>query len=136
MAVSLAPASSTRLSAPTSVPGSDQHGPPSKAAARQHLKLGSSAWGPVCCERRSGSETRVLMQVNGEATRARAIKSSAPLFYKSPMLLRPGPNVRSGLTGRKGYEFARGAVAVPIGVSEFPLAARHYPISPRSSCSA
>jgi len=68
------------------------------------------------------------MQVNGEATRARAIKSSAPLFYKSPMLLRPGPNVRSGLTGRKGYEFARGAVAVPIGVSEFPLAARHYPI--------
>ena len=69
------------------------------------------------------------MQVNGEMTQARAIKSSAlPLFYKSPMLLRSGPNVRSGLTGPKGYEFAKGAVAVPIGISEFPLAARHYPI--------
>lgn len=44
------------------------------------------------------------------------------------MLLRPGPNVRSGLTEPKGYGFAREALAVPIGVSEFPLAARHYPI--------
>lgn len=69
------------------------------------------------------------MQVNREMTRAGAIKSSAPpLFYESPVLLRSGPNARSGLTGPKGYEFARNAIAVPIGVSEFPLAARHYPI--------
>ena len=69
------------------------------------------------------------MQLNAETTQARAIKPSAPPpFYERPMLLRPGLNVRSGLTGPKGYEFARGAVAVPIGVSEFPLAARHYPI--------
>lgn len=69
------------------------------------------------------------MQLNAETTQARAIKPSAPPpFYERPMLLRPGLNVRSGLTGPKGYEFARGVVAVPIGVSEFPLAARHYPI--------
>ena len=44
------------------------------------------------------------------------------------MLAALGANVRSGLTSPKGYEFAKGAVAVPIGISEFPLAARHYPI--------
>ena len=69
------------------------------------------------------------MQVNREMRLARATKSPAPpLFYQNPVLLRSGPNVRSGLTGSKGYDFARGAVTVPIGVSEFPLAARHYPI--------
>jgi len=50
------------------------------------------------------------------------------MFYKKPVLLRSGPNARSGLTAPNGYGFARGAVAVPIGVDEFPRAARHYPI--------
>jgi hypothetical protein len=72
------------------------------------------------------------MQANGDIQanpQVNPVKRLAPpLFYKKPLLLRSGPNAGSGLTAPNGYGFAAGAVAVPIGFSEFPRVARHYPI--------
>jgi hypothetical protein len=51
-----------------------------------------------------------------------------PLFYRDPIVLRAGQHHKSGLLEAKGFDFAWEAVGVPIGISEFALAARHYPI--------
>lgn len=51
-----------------------------------------------------------------------------PLFYRRPMALAPELHFGLALKMPGHYGFAREANAIPLNVSEFSLAARHYPI--------
>jgi hypothetical protein len=57
-----------------------------------------------------------------------ADNSALPLFYKTPMPLEPQRHSKAGLKPRSDYSFSRNTNAVPLVVSEFSSAARHYPI--------
>jgi hypothetical protein len=57
-----------------------------------------------------------------------ADNSGLPLFYKKPMPLEPARHAKAGLKPRSDYTFSRTTNAVPLVVSEFSAAARHYPI--------
>ena len=51
-----------------------------------------------------------------------------PMFYKQLEQLSPERHMGLGLSDRPNFTAAREANAVPLGVSEFALAARNYPI--------
>lgn len=51
-----------------------------------------------------------------------------PLFYRRPVALSPERHFGIALVPPGNYEFARHTNAIPLNVSEFSLAARHYPI--------
>lgn len=51
-----------------------------------------------------------------------------PLFYKEPVLLRFEEHGEAALLPARNFDFAREAVAVPLCISEFAVAMRHYPI--------
>jgi hypothetical protein len=57
-----------------------------------------------------------------------AADNGLPLFYKLPAPLEPQRHANAGLKPRSDYSFARTTNAVPLVVSEFSSAARHYPI--------
>lgn len=61
-------------------------------------------------------------------TSATAPETALPLFYKEPVLLRFADHAAAGLARHNGFDFAREAVAVPLGIGEFAAAIRHYPI--------
>jgi hypothetical protein len=63
-----------------------------------------------------------------DAQQPAAANNSLPLFYKQPAPLEPQRHAGAGLKPRSDYSFARGTNAVPLVVSEFSAAARHYPI--------
>ncbi|MBW7950905.1 MAG: SapC family protein [Pseudorhodoplanes sp.] len=52
----------------------------------------------------------------------------SPLLYEDPVLLRKDLHEHAALLASESYRFAASAVAVPLNVSEFALAARCYPI--------
>jgi hypothetical protein len=54
--------------------------------------------------------------------------ASLPLFYKTPMPLEPSRYPKAGLNPKSDYSFARDTNAIALTLSEFALAARHYPI--------
>ena len=51
-----------------------------------------------------------------------------PLFYTQPEVLRKDAHANLGLKKQGNYLFTKDANAVPITVSEFPMASIHYPI--------
>ncbi|MCP8895387.1 SapC family protein [Shinella daejeonensis] len=55
-------------------------------------------------------------------------KGRLPLFYKDPVVLRFEEHGEVGITATANFGFAREAVAIPLCVSEFAIAMRHYPI--------
>ncbi|HEV7715285.1 MAG TPA: SapC family protein [Steroidobacteraceae bacterium] len=57
-----------------------------------------------------------------------AATSSMPIFYKNPQPLEPGRHPRAGLNPKNNFAFSQGTNAVALTLSEFPLAARNYPI--------
>lgn len=63
-----------------------------------------------------------------DAQQPAAANNALPLFYKQPAPLEPQRHAGAGLKPRSDYSFARGTNAVPLVVSEFSAAARHYPI--------
>jgi hypothetical protein len=56
------------------------------------------------------------------------VAPALPLFYRRPVALSPERHFGLALVPPGNYEFARYTNAVPLNVSEFSLAARHYPI--------
>lgn len=52
-----------------------------------------------------------------------------PLFYENPVALHPQAHSGAGLADSLNYAFAGRTNAVPIAMSEFPLAAASYPIA-------
>ncbi|MBB4632920.1 SapC family protein [Sphingosinicella soli] len=50
------------------------------------------------------------------------------LLYEDPVLLQKELHRHAALLASESYQFAAGAVAVPLNMSEFALAARFYPI--------
>jgi hypothetical protein len=52
-----------------------------------------------------------------------------PLFYKDPLLLRSEQHREAGIMPPKSFAFARSAAAMPLCLSEFAVAQRHYPIA-------
>lgn len=54
--------------------------------------------------------------------------ATLPLFYKDPVVLRFDQHATVGLAPAKGFGFAREAAAIPLCVSEFGVAQRHFPI--------
>lgn len=61
-------------------------------------------------------------------TQENAGKQPLPLFYKDPVLLRSQDHREAGLAQSEGFGFAREAAAIPLCISEFAVALRHYPI--------
>lgn len=51
-----------------------------------------------------------------------------PLFYSRVVGLNPAQHGGLMLDRSQGYGFAAGAATIPLGLGEFALAARHYPI--------
>jgi hypothetical protein len=51
-----------------------------------------------------------------------------PLFYQNPVLLRFAEHRKMALKSANGFGFSANANAVPLLVSEFAAAVRHYPI--------
>ena len=54
--------------------------------------------------------------------------NSMPIFYKNPQPLEPVRHAKAGLSPRNDFAFSSTANAVALTASEFPLAARNYPI--------
>jgi hypothetical protein len=52
-----------------------------------------------------------------------------PLFYQNPVALHPAAHGAAGLVDALDYGFARKTNAIPISLSEIPLAALSYPIA-------
>lgn len=52
-----------------------------------------------------------------------------PLFYQNPIALHPAAHGASGLSDALDYGFARKTNAIPISLSEIPIAALSYPIA-------
>lgn len=52
-----------------------------------------------------------------------------PLFYQNPVALHPNAHGAAGLVDELDYGFARKTNAIPISLSEIPLAALSYPIA-------
>lgn len=52
-----------------------------------------------------------------------------PLFYQNPVALHPAAHGGAGLAEALDYGFARKTNAIPISLSEIPLAALSYPIA-------
>ncbi|WP_310541289.1 SapC family protein, partial [Phenylobacterium sp.] len=52
-----------------------------------------------------------------------------PLFYQNPVALHPNAHGAAGLVDELDYGFARNTNAIPISLSEIPLAALSYPIA-------
>ena len=52
-----------------------------------------------------------------------------PLFYQNPVALHPAAHGAAGLVDELDYGFARNTNAIPISLSEMPLAALSYPIA-------
>ncbi|MDO8380305.1 SapC family protein [Phenylobacterium sp.] len=52
-----------------------------------------------------------------------------PLFYQNPVALHPAAHGAAGLADALDYGFARKTNAIPISLSEIPLAALSYPIA-------
>jgi SapC protein len=51
-----------------------------------------------------------------------------PIFYRRPVMLAPELHFGMAYRAPGNYDFARDTNAIPLNVSEFSLAARHYPI--------
>ncbi len=52
-----------------------------------------------------------------------------PLFYENPVALHPQAHGQAGLLDHLNYGFAARTNAVPLTMSEFPMAALNYPIA-------
>ncbi len=63
-----------------------------------------------------------------EAQQPQPAASGLPIFYKNPMPLEPGRHAKAGLSPNADFSFARNTNAVALTLSEFAMAARHYPI--------
>ena len=53
---------------------------------------------------------------------------SLPLFYTKVVGVNPNLHGAVRLNRAAGYGFAAGAASIPVGLGEFGLVARHYPI--------
>lgn len=61
-------------------------------------------------------------------TQSKSTSQSLPLLYKDPVVLRFEDHKRKALLPLDNYRFSENAVAIPLLVSEFAHAVRHYPI--------
>lgn len=52
-----------------------------------------------------------------------------PLFYQNPVAIHPAAHGAAGLSEALDYRFARKTNAIPISLSEIPIAAMFYPIA-------
>jgi hypothetical protein len=51
-----------------------------------------------------------------------------PLFYRRPVALSPARHIATSILGVTDYGFARQSNSIPLSLSEFSVAVRHYPI--------
>ena len=69
-----------------------------------------------------------IKSVNSKSTKQKDQIASMPLFYNNPNPLNPRVHGKLGVISDSNFAFAKVANAVPLTITEFSLAARHYPI--------
>jgi hypothetical protein len=69
-----------------------------------------------------------MAEAGASSSIAAAQPAPMPLFYRRPVALSPARHIATSILGVNDYRFARQSNSIPLSLTEFSLAVRHYPI--------
>jgi len=70
-----------------------------------------------------------MAKTSSAAAKQPTAAGNSPLFYSKPTLITADAHKKLGLNKDLGFNFAKGANAIPVNLVEFPQLAHYYPIA-------